>query len=181
MLPSQVSGQKHPLVVSQQHSSDRARWLSFSYRSLSRFCSWPTSHSASLCMQGLDWLISFVSIQVDKLSNQHLRHGPAAASNYWAWSQNSRFGAPPGPPPRPIHGGSSPSQAPPSLSLSGRRYGGSHGTTRSPTSSMLHNPPYQPSQVHIKKHTNQNTVNKCRIQPIIESVQIGGYLWSMHS
>lgn len=89
-----------------------------------------------------------LQLQVDKLSNQHLRHGPAAASNYWAWSQNSKFGAPPGPPPpsRPIHGGSSPSQAPPSLSLSGRRYGGSHSATRSPTSSMLHNPPYQPSQ-----------------------------------
>lgn len=89
-----------------------------------------------------------LQLQVDKLSNQPLRHPPAAASNYWPWSQNIRFGAPPGPPPpsRPIHGGSSPSQAPPSLSLSGRQYGGSHGVTRSPTSTMLHNPPYQPSQ-----------------------------------
>lgn len=109
------------------------------------------SHSAFLCLSRLN---PFVFVQVDKLSNQHLRHAPAPAapSNYWSWSQNTRFGAPLGPPPqsRPIHGGSSPSQAPPGLSISGRRYGGLRGATRSPTSTMLQNHPYQAGQVYIK-------------------------------
>lgn len=84
--------------------------------------------------------------KVDKLSQQPNRQPPP---NYWSWYQNVRLPGPSGPPPptRPIHGGSSPSQVPPSLSQPGRRYGNSHPNTRSPTSSMLQNTGFPPAQV----------------------------------
>ncbi|KAM3587292.1 uncharacterized protein V6R79_001066 [Siganus canaliculatus] len=70
------------------------------------------------------------------------------APNHWPWYQSVRLPGPPGPPPptRPIHGGSSPSQGPTNLGQPGRRYGNSHPTTRSPTSSMLHNTGFPPAQ-----------------------------------
>lgn len=76
--------------------------------------------------------------KVDKISQQPQRQPPP---NHWSWYQNVRLPGPPGPPPptRPIHGGSSPSQGPPSMAQPGRRYGSSQPSTRSPTSSMLHN------------------------------------------
>ncbi|XP_039998151.1 transcription intermediary factor 1-alpha isoform X2 [Xiphias gladius] len=68
--------------------------------------------------------------------------------NHWSWYQNVRLPGPPGPPPptRPIHGGTSPSQGPPSLAQQGRRYGSSHPNPRSPTSSILHNTGFPPAQ-----------------------------------
>ncbi|XP_029350803.1 transcription intermediary factor 1-alpha isoform X2 [Echeneis naucrates] len=68
--------------------------------------------------------------------------------NHWSWYQNVRLPGPPGPPPptRPIHGGSSPSQGPPSLTQPGRRYGSSHPHPRSPNSSMLHTTGFPPAQ-----------------------------------
>ncbi|XP_033987355.1 transcription intermediary factor 1-alpha isoform X6 [Trematomus bernacchii] len=79
-----------------------------------------------------------LQMQVDKISQQPQRQPPP---NHWSWYQNVRLPGPPGPPPptRPIHGGSSPSQGPPSMAQPGRRYGSSQPSTRSPTSSMLHN------------------------------------------
>ncbi|XP_026219443.1 transcription intermediary factor 1-alpha isoform X2 [Anabas testudineus] len=67
--------------------------------------------------------------------------------NPWPWYQNVRPLGPP-PPTRPIHGGSSPSQGPPSLAQPGRRYGSCHPNPRSPTSasSMLHNTGFPPAQ-----------------------------------
>ncbi|KAI3366849.1 hypothetical protein L3Q82_009497 [Scortum barcoo] len=63
-------------------------------------------------------------------------------------TKTSGFPGPPGPPPptRPIHGGSSPSQGPPSLGQPGRRYGSSQHNPRSPTSSMLHSTGFPPAQ-----------------------------------
>lgn len=80
-----------------------------------------------------------LQMQVDKMSQQPPRQ---SAPNQWAWYQNVRLPGPLGPPPsaRPIPGGSSPSQAGASPSLLpqlGRRYGGNHQATRSPTSTML--------------------------------------------
>ncbi|XP_041819530.1 transcription intermediary factor 1-alpha isoform X1 [Chelmon rostratus] len=86
-----------------------------------------------------------LQMQVDKLSQQPHRQPPP---NHWSWYQNVRLPGPPGPPPptRPIHGGSSPSQGPPSLGHPGRRYGNTHPNPRSPTSSMLHNAGFPPAQ-----------------------------------
>ncbi|XP_050933567.1 LOW QUALITY PROTEIN: transcription intermediary factor 1-alpha-like [Lates calcarifer] len=86
-----------------------------------------------------------LQMQVDKLSQQPHRQPPP---NHWSWYQNVRLPGPPGPPPptRPIHGGSSPSQGPPSLAQAGRRFGNSHPNPRSPTSSMLHNTGFPPAQ-----------------------------------
>ncbi|KAG7496104.1 transcription intermediary factor 1-alpha-like isoform X1 [Solea senegalensis] len=85
-----------------------------------------------------------LQMQVDKLSQQS--HRQPAPTNYWSWYQNIRPPGPPGPPPltRPVHGGSSPSQGPPNLAHTGRRYGSSN--PRSPTSSMLHNTGFPPAQ-----------------------------------
>ncbi|XP_076007954.1 transcription intermediary factor 1-alpha isoform X2 [Genypterus blacodes] len=83
---------------------------------------------------------------VDKLAQQPNRQPPP---NHWSWYQNVRLPGPPGPPPptRPIHGGSSPSQAPPpNLVQSGRRYGSSIPNPRSPTSSMIHNTGFSSTQ-----------------------------------
>ncbi|XP_054480374.1 transcription intermediary factor 1-alpha isoform X2 [Anoplopoma fimbria] len=89
-----------------------------------------------------------LQMHVDKLAQQPNRQPPP---NHWSWYQNVRGqGVPghPGPPPqtRPIHGGSSPSQGPPSLGQPGRRYGSSYPNPRSPTSSMLHNTGFPPAQ-----------------------------------
>ncbi|XP_068442318.1 transcription intermediary factor 1-alpha isoform X2 [Clinocottus analis] len=83
--------------------------------------------------------------KVDKLAQQPNRQPPP---NHWSWYQNVRLPGPPGPPPqtRPIHGGSSPSQGPPSLGQPGRRYGSSYPNPRSPTSSMLHSTGFPPAQ-----------------------------------
>uniref|UniRef100_A0A3Q2DNT2 RING-type E3 ubiquitin transferase n=1 Tax=Cyprinodon variegatus TaxID=28743 RepID=A0A3Q2DNT2_CYPVA len=72
-----------------------------------------------------------LQMQVDKLSHQPQRQPPP---NHWPWYQNVRLPAPAGPTPptRSIHGGSSPSQAPPSFTQPGRRYGNSHPNPRSP-------------------------------------------------
>lgn len=86
-----------------------------------------------------------LQMQVDKLSQQPHRQPPP---NHWSWYQNVRLPGPPGPPPptRPIHGGSSPSQGPPSLGQPGRRYANSHPNPRSPTSSMLQNAGFSAAQ-----------------------------------
>lgn len=86
-----------------------------------------------------------LQMQVDKLSQQPHRQPPP---NHWSWYQNVRLPGPPGPPPptRPIHGGSSPSQGPPSIGQLGHRYGSSHPPPRSPTSSMFHNTGFPPAQ-----------------------------------
>uniref|UniRef100_A0A667YKK3 RING-type E3 ubiquitin transferase n=1 Tax=Myripristis murdjan TaxID=586833 RepID=A0A667YKK3_9TELE len=87
-----------------------------------------------------------LQMQVEKLAQQPNRQPPPG---HWSWYQNVRLPGPPGPPPptRPIQGGSSPSQAPPSLGPPSRRYGSSHPNPRSPTSSMLHNTGFPPAQV----------------------------------
>lgn len=100
--------------------------------------------------------------KVDKLSQQPHRQAPP---NHWSWYQNVRLPGPPGPPgppppTRPIHGGSSPSQVPHSLSQPGRRYG-PHHNTRSPTSTMLQNSGFPPAQV-----------SKCRCKDNV-SVYVG--------
>ncbi|XP_034019704.1 transcription intermediary factor 1-alpha isoform X2 [Thalassophryne amazonica] len=94
--------------------------------------------SLSVSAQQRQSTLAQLQLQVDKLSQQPNRQPPP---NHWSWYQNVRLPGPPGPPPptRPIHGGSSPSQASPSLVQPGRRYGSSHPNPRSPTSSMLHN------------------------------------------
>uniref|UniRef100_A0A8C4FB94 RING-type E3 ubiquitin transferase n=1 Tax=Dicentrarchus labrax TaxID=13489 RepID=A0A8C4FB94_DICLA len=74
-----------------------------------------------------------LQMQVDKLSQHPHRQPPP---NHWSWYQNVR----------PIHGGSSPSQGPPNLGQPGRRYGSSHPNPRSPTSTMIHNTGFPPSQ-----------------------------------
>ncbi|XP_054609297.1 transcription intermediary factor 1-alpha isoform X2 [Dunckerocampus dactyliophorus] len=86
-----------------------------------------------------------LQMQVDKLSQQPHRQ---AAPNHWSWYQNSRHPGPHGlpPPTRPIHGGSSPSQALTNLTQLGRRYGAPQASTRSPNSSMLHNAGFPPPQ-----------------------------------
>ncbi|XP_029901887.1 transcription intermediary factor 1-alpha isoform X2 [Myripristis murdjan] len=86
-----------------------------------------------------------LQMQVEKLAQQPNRQPPPG---HWSWYQNVRLPGPPGPPPptRPIQGGSSPSQAPPSLGPPSRRYGSSHPNPRSPTSSMLHNTGFPPAQ-----------------------------------
>lgn len=99
----------------------------------------------SLSAQQRQSTLAQLQMQVDKLSQQPHRQPPP---NHWSWYQNVRLPGPPGPPPptRPIHGGSSPSQGPPSMAQPGRRYGSSHPNTRSPTSSMLHNTGFPPAQ-----------------------------------
>ncbi|CAJ1055055.1 transcription intermediary factor 1-alpha isoform X3 [Xyrichtys novacula] len=79
-----------------------------------------------------------------QMQHPHRQPGP----NHWSWYQNAQLPGPPGPPPptRPIHGGSSPSQGPPSLVQPGRRYGTSNPNPRSPTSSMIHNTRFPPPQ-----------------------------------
>ncbi|XP_038130457.1 transcription intermediary factor 1-alpha isoform X2 [Cyprinodon tularosa] len=86
-----------------------------------------------------------LQMQVDKLSHQPQRQPPP---NHWPWYQNVRLPAPAGPTPptRSIHGGSSPSQAPPSFTQPGRRYGSSHPNPRSPPASMLQSSAYTASQ-----------------------------------
>ncbi|XP_067346530.1 transcription intermediary factor 1-alpha isoform X1 [Channa argus] len=89
-----------------------------------------------------------LQMQVDKLSQQPHRQLPP---NHWSWSyQNVRLPGPHGPPPptRPINGGSSPSQGPPSLAQPGRRFGSSQPNPRSPTtaSSILQNPGFASAQ-----------------------------------
>ncbi|MED6235914.1 hypothetical protein ATANTOWER_001872 [Ataeniobius toweri] len=86
-----------------------------------------------------------LQMQVDKLSHQPQRPPPP---NHWSWYQNVMLPAPSCPPPttRSIHGGSSPSQAPPSLAQPGRRYGNGHPNPRSPPASMLQKPGFTASQ-----------------------------------
>ncbi|XP_017280309.1 transcription intermediary factor 1-alpha isoform X2 [Kryptolebias marmoratus] len=86
-----------------------------------------------------------LQMQVDKLSHQPHRQ---PAPNHWSWYQNVRLPGPAGPPPptRPIHGGSSPSQGPPSMAPPGRRYGNAHPSPRSPPPNMLQNSSYTASQ-----------------------------------
>uniref|UniRef100_A0AAQ4NVX5 RING-type E3 ubiquitin transferase n=1 Tax=Gasterosteus aculeatus aculeatus TaxID=481459 RepID=A0AAQ4NVX5_GASAC len=86
-----------------------------------------------------------LQMHVDKLAHQPNRQPPP---NHWSWYQNVRVPGHPGlpPPTRPSHGGSSPSQGPPSLGQPGRRYGSSYPNPRSPTSSMLHNTGFPPAQ-----------------------------------
>uniref|UniRef100_A0A672Z4H3 RING-type E3 ubiquitin transferase n=1 Tax=Sphaeramia orbicularis TaxID=375764 RepID=A0A672Z4H3_9TELE len=100
----------------------------------------------SLSAQQRQSTLAQLQMQVDKLSQQPHRQPPP---NHWSWYQNVRLPGPPGPPPptRPIHGGSSPSQGPPSIGQPGRRYGTSQPTPRSPTSSVFHNPGFPPAQV----------------------------------
>ncbi|KAF7648710.1 hypothetical protein LDENG_00152880 [Lucifuga dentata] len=103
--------------------------------------------SLSAAAQQRQSTLAQLQMQVDKLSQQPNRQPPPP--NHWSWYQNVRLPpGPPGPPPpsRPIHGGSSPSQGPPSLVQPGRRYGSSHPNPRSPTSSMIHNTGFPPSQ-----------------------------------
>ncbi|XP_021177720.2 transcription intermediary factor 1-alpha isoform X2 [Fundulus heteroclitus] len=79
--------------------------------------------------------------------------------NHWSWYQNVRLPAPPGPPPptRPIHGGSSPSQAPPGLAQVGRRYGTSHPNPRSPPTytasqslrELIHSSTFPPKPIEL--------------------------------
>ncbi|XP_030005686.1 transcription intermediary factor 1-alpha isoform X2 [Sphaeramia orbicularis] len=99
----------------------------------------------SLSAQQRQSTLAQLQMQVDKLSQQPHRQPPP---NHWSWYQNVRLPGPPGPPPptRPIHGGSSPSQGPPSIGQPGRRYGTSQPTPRSPTSSVFHNPGFPPAQ-----------------------------------
>ncbi|KAM4523181.1 transcription intermediary factor 1-alpha [Fundulus diaphanus] len=97
-----------------------------------------------------------LQMQVDKLSHQPHRQ---PAPNHWSWYQNVRLPAPPGPPPptRPIHGGSSPSQAPPSLAQPGRRYGTSHPNPRSPPAytasqslrELIHSSTFPPKPIEL--------------------------------
>ncbi|XP_045899058.1 transcription intermediary factor 1-alpha isoform X1 [Micropterus dolomieu] len=102
------------------------------------------SASALTAAQQRQSTLAQLQMQVDKLSQQPHRQPPP---NHWSWYQNVRLPGPPGPPPptRPIHGGTSPSQGPPSLGQPVRRYG-SHPNPRSPTSSMLHNTGFPPAQ-----------------------------------
>ncbi|XP_074554097.1 transcription intermediary factor 1-alpha isoform X2 [Halichoeres trimaculatus] len=89
-----------------------------------------------------------LQMQVDKLSQHpHRQPGP----NHWSWYQNTQLPGPPGPPgppppTRPIHGGSSPLQGPPSLVQPGRRYSNPNPNPRSPTSSMIHNTRFPSAQ-----------------------------------
>uniref|UniRef100_A0A3Q2T1G4 RING-type E3 ubiquitin transferase n=1 Tax=Fundulus heteroclitus TaxID=8078 RepID=A0A3Q2T1G4_FUNHE len=97
-----------------------------------------------------------LQMQVDKLSHQPHRQPPP---NHWSWYQNVRLPAPPGPPPptRPIHGGSSPSQAPPGLAQVGRRYGTSHPNPRSPPTytasqslrELIHSSTFPPKPIEL--------------------------------
>ncbi|KAM4711543.1 transcription intermediary factor 1-alpha [Anableps anableps] len=105
----------------------------------------PTGGLSLAAAQQRQSTLAQLQMQVDKLSHHPQRQPPP---NHWSWYQNVRLPAPPGPPPptRPIHGGSSPSQAPPSLVQPGRRYGNSHPNPRSPPASMLQNPGYTASQ-----------------------------------
>uniref|UniRef100_A0A8D3B891 RING-type E3 ubiquitin transferase n=1 Tax=Scophthalmus maximus TaxID=52904 RepID=A0A8D3B891_SCOMX len=99
----------------------------------------------SLSAQQRQSTLAQLQMQVDKLSQQsHRQPHP----NYWSWNQSVRLPGPPGPPPptRPIYGGSSPSQGPPSVAQPARRYGSSHPNARSPTSSMLHNTGFPSAQ-----------------------------------
>ncbi|KAM8910003.1 transcription intermediary factor 1-alpha isoform 2-T2 [Spinachia spinachia] len=86
-----------------------------------------------------------LQMHVDKLAQQPNRQPPPS---HWSWYQNVRVPGHPGipPPNRPSHGGSSPSQGPPSLGQPGRRYGSSYANPRSPTSSLLHNTGFPPAQ-----------------------------------
>ncbi|XP_069556340.1 transcription intermediary factor 1-alpha isoform X2 [Brachyistius frenatus] len=103
------------------------------------------SGGLSVSAQQRQSTLAQLQMQVDKLSQQPHRQ---PAPNHWSWYQNVRLPGPPGPPPptRPIHGGSSPSQGPPNLAQPGRRYGSSQPNPRSPTSSMLHNTGFPPTQ-----------------------------------
>uniref|UniRef100_A0A665WL85 RING-type E3 ubiquitin transferase n=1 Tax=Echeneis naucrates TaxID=173247 RepID=A0A665WL85_ECHNA len=97
-----------------------------------------------------------LQMQVDKLSQQPHRQPPP---NHWSWYQNVRLPGPPGPPPptRPIHGGSSPSQGPPSLTQPGRRYGSSHPHPRSPNSSidLIHSSTFPPKSMDMLQGTSR--------------------------
>uniref|UniRef100_A0A4W6FJ43 RING-type E3 ubiquitin transferase n=1 Tax=Lates calcarifer TaxID=8187 RepID=A0A4W6FJ43_LATCA len=97
-----------------------------------------------------------LQMQVDKLSQQPHRQPPP---NHWSWYQNVRLPGPPGPPPptRPIHGGSSPSQGPPSLAQAGRRFGNSHPNPRSPTSSidLIHSSSFPPKPMDVLQGTSR--------------------------
>ncbi|XP_072233306.1 transcription intermediary factor 1-alpha isoform X2 [Leuresthes tenuis] len=99
----------------------------------------------SMSAQQRQSTLAQLQLQVDKLSHQPHRQ---PAPNHWSWYQNIRLPGPPGPPPptRPIHGGSSPSQGPPSLTQMGRRYGSTHPGPRSPTSSTFPNTAFPSSQ-----------------------------------
>uniref|UniRef100_A0A3B3XXU9 RING-type E3 ubiquitin transferase n=1 Tax=Poecilia mexicana TaxID=48701 RepID=A0A3B3XXU9_9TELE len=101
----------------------------------------PTGGLSLAAAQQRQSTLAQLQMQVDKLSHHPQRQPPP---NHWSWYQNVRLSAPPGPPPptRPIHGGSSPSQAPPSLVQPGRRYGNSHPNPRSPPASMIQSPGY---------------------------------------
>ncbi|XP_014840492.1 PREDICTED: transcription intermediary factor 1-alpha-like isoform X1 [Poecilia mexicana] len=105
----------------------------------------PTGGLSLAAAQQRQSTLAQLQMQVDKLSHHPQRQPPP---NHWSWYQNVRLSAPPGPPPptRPIHGGSSPSQAPPSLVQPGRRYGNSHPNPRSPPASMIQSPGYGASQ-----------------------------------
>lgn len=105
----------------------------------------PTGGLSASAAQQRQSTLAQLQMQVDKLSQHPHRQPPP---NYWPCYQNVRLPGPPGPPPptRPIHGGSSPSQGPPSLGQPGRRYGSSQHNPRSPTSSMLHSTGFPPAQ-----------------------------------
>uniref|UniRef100_A0A3B5ME93 RING-type E3 ubiquitin transferase n=1 Tax=Xiphophorus couchianus TaxID=32473 RepID=A0A3B5ME93_9TELE len=101
----------------------------------------PTGGLSLAAAQQRQSTLAQLQMQVDKLSHHPQRQPPP---NHWSWYQNVRLPAPPGPPPptRANHGGSSPSQAPPSLMQPGRRYGNSHPNPRSPPASMIQSPGY---------------------------------------
>uniref|UniRef100_A0A3P9NV87 RING-type E3 ubiquitin transferase n=1 Tax=Poecilia reticulata TaxID=8081 RepID=A0A3P9NV87_POERE len=101
----------------------------------------PTGGLSLAAAQQRQSTLAQLQMQVDKLSHHPQRQPPP---NHWSWYQNVRLSAPPGPPPptRPIHGGSSPSQAPPGLVQPGRRFGNSHPNPRSPPASMIQSPGY---------------------------------------
>ncbi|XP_028305101.1 transcription intermediary factor 1-alpha isoform X2 [Gouania willdenowi] len=85
-----------------------------------------------------------MQVEVEKITQPPHRPPPP---NHWPWYQNVRLPGPAGPPPptRPIHGVSPPTQGPPNMTQPGRRFAASHLNTRSPTSSMLHNPNFPPN------------------------------------
>ncbi|XP_056434996.1 transcription intermediary factor 1-alpha, partial [Gadus chalcogrammus] len=98
-----------------------------------------------------------LQMQVEKLAQQPNR---PPVPNHWSWYQNVRVPGPPqgppGPPPptRPIPGGSSPSQMPPSLAQQRSKYGGPHPNPRSPSSSMLHNTGFPPQSLRELIHSS---------------------------
>uniref|UniRef100_A0A8C5HXZ1 RING-type E3 ubiquitin transferase n=1 Tax=Gouania willdenowi TaxID=441366 RepID=A0A8C5HXZ1_GOUWI len=102
------------------------------------------SGALSLSAQQRQTTLAQLQMQVEKITQPPHRPPPP---NHWPWYQNVRLPGPAGPPPptRPIHGVSPPTQGPPNMTQPGRRFAASHLNTRSPTSSMLHNPNFPPN------------------------------------